>query len=118
MGEGKRKTIIAVALNALVIPGAGHIYIGYKVRGFVLMIACVFFIVVPLARFSILMTYALNLMGPSPTGLISDLLNAANIIWPEVRGAVLIATAALTIIWIFGIADVYMKSRCCQGIRD
>lgn len=112
--ESPKKTI-AIFLNALVCPGVGHIYMGYKVRGYVLAIACVFFIVAPLAKFVFAMSYAMNMMRAPSSNPVILLSQAAVVTWPDIKGVVLSSIAGIIIIWVYGIVDIYMKSK---GAKD
>ena len=103
--------ITALVLSLLVIPGAGHIFIGKKLKGFFLAIASVFFIVVPLVRYGMVASYALNVMAVQRGGPAINLLYAGELAWPEVRNIALLSLAALTLIWAYAAIDVYLETR-------
>lgn len=107
----KKKTLIAVVLNALVLPGVGHIYIGLRVRGTVLALLTVFFVVAPIAKYAMLMSYALNSMTVITSGAAANFAFALSSMWPAVKNAVILAAVAIAVIWVFGIYDVYVKSK-------
>lgn len=111
------KLIIAVLLNVFIIPGAGHIYIGQRVRGYVLSLATTVFLVVPLARYAILVSAALSNSPVHSQTPLAGMISAFGRAWPDAKELVILSLAALAIIWIFGIVDVYLRCKGDKNVR-
>ncbi len=112
MGAGKRGNVkIGLVLNALVMPGLGHLYLGYRWRGISMMLAIVFFIVVPLAKYSMMMTYALNTITVTTPEVVPNMLKAASIAWPGVQRIIYLSLVAIILIWSYGVVDILLMKR-------
>lgn len=102
---------IAIILNALVLPGVGHIYLGQRLKGTLLSLLCVFFIVAPIVKYGVMTSYVLNLMPPRDEPAALNLAYALANTWPQMRNIMLLSLGGLAIIWIYGIVDVYLVCR-------
>ena len=112
MGAGKRGDVkIGLVMNALVMPGLGHLYLGYRWRGIAMMLGIVFFIVVPLAKYSMMMTYSLNTITVTTPEVIPNMLKAASIAWPGVQRIIYSSLLAIAVIWVYGIVDLLIKRK-------
>lgn len=112
MGEcEKRNLSAAMMLNALVFPGIGHFYLGMRLKGAVMAIMTAVFIIVPVAKFAVLSSYAINIMKQTGTSPVFSMLRTFSEVWPLVRTTVLLAILGIVIIWTYGMADVWLIIR-------
>lgn len=109
-----RKTTIAIILNLFVMPGLGHIYMGFKMRGAVIAGICAFFLIAVIAKYMLMMSYALNVMSYQGTNPLQILFESAAIVWPEMRSAVLLGIAGILLLWGFSIIDIYNKGKTLE----
>lgn len=111
---GKRK--IAILLNALILPGAGHFYAGLRLRGAMLALACIAFITLPVIKYAMAFSYTLDMMDITGNlnfyGIMAEALVRA---WADVRTLSYLALAGLFIVWLFSIIDIVLKTRGTNG---
>lgn len=103
------KTATAVLLSALVLPGAGHLYLKHSRRGMVLIaisLVCLWFIVDGVMRQVSLVLGQLDVEGGAlDASRISELAAQASN-GPE-NSAAAVATLVLIVCWLIGMADAY-----------
>lgn len=104
-----KKLTRALILNALVLPGSGHIFIGSKLLGSTLAAATIIFLLAPIIRFLAAFSEALK-TPPQPgitgsLGLIAAAGKALSAHW----AFILLCFLAVILIWIYGISDIAMR---------
>ena len=111
-----KKTTTAILLSALVIPGAGHLYLKNKLSGFVLMsitIAALYVLVMTIIEKATLITDKIlnGNIQPDITAITelvrSELSNADT-------AAANVATIVFAVVWLIGIADSYRLGKKTQ----
>lgn len=111
MEPGKKDKIkYAIFLNAFILPGAGHFYIGERIKGVILSIISIFLVFAPVVKY--LMAAALGLQIVSQmnnTTALSKAMLTSQTVWPEVRSTLILAVIGILIIWGYGIIDLYIK---------
>lgn len=100
---------IAILLNAVVIPGSGQLLLGSKAKGAILMLASLFFIVLPVAKYVMFLSFALNMIDRSNLSSLAQMAYASSVIWPSVKMIVYLSASGLFIVWLYGIADIFIK---------
>ncbi len=107
----EKKLTRALIMNALLLPGSGHYYIGARVQGSFLALATVVFLAAPAIRFVIAFSFALK--NTLPTGVSGSLgiLAAMSYAWRAHGGFILISLLAVLILWAYSIADIAIRIR-------
>lgn len=110
MEKSKRTKVgSALVFNALVLPGLGHIFLGQKIKGVLLILSTLFFVVVPVAKYSVEVSFALNTMRTAHRSSAFDMLSALTTAWGPSKRLILMSVAALIVIWGYSIADIYFR---------
>jgi TM2 domain-containing membrane protein YozV len=97
-----KRTVTAVLLSALVIPGLGQLYLGRKARGIVIIL---------LINLLLLLTLFVLMKGLSPviaSKVISGTINSNDILaaLQSVTGFGQALLAGFALIWVYSIADI------------
>ena len=110
--DQKKKLKTAIMLNALVMPGLGYIYLGQKLKGTLMAVACVFFIIAPIVKYSMAAAYTLNIVA-NHTGSkdFGTLIQATSDMWPQLKSLLFVSVAGIALIWLFGVVDLSIKLR-------
>lgn len=104
----------ALLLNALVMPGAGHIYIGKSLKGYLMGIAVLVLLIIPIVR------YTMTVMEGMKTLIIGGNISASAITaisgaWAVNKNLILYSLLGILVIWIYGIADIMIQNRHGSG---
>jgi len=105
-----KKLSIALTMNALVLPGTGHMYMGRNVKGTVISILTIIFVFLPLVLYMITLNKHLRMLSPTLPVLkrsISSLSSA----WEANSTVILVCLLAIFILWLYGILDLLLKNR-------
>lgn len=103
-----------ILLNALVIPGAGHLSVGQKAKGYALTIAVLLLICFPILRFNIAMADVIGKLPPQG-GNLARFLKAMGIAWRAEGTLILCCLIAILAIWAYGIIDLILLKRRIEG---
>lgn len=103
--------ITALLLNALVLPGTGHWYAGYRLRGAVLAIISVFFVIAPTIKYMLVLSHVADVMRLQTPQILPTLPIMLSTAWQQVAAAVYLALGGILIVWVFGIIDIYQKTK-------
>lgn len=109
-----KENIKAALLSALVLPGAGQIYRGRRLKGAILVIAVTFLLIVGFILVVMAVQDALQGSG-SPSGM--DPVALAE----RLRGwlpAMLWLGGAFLCLWVYGVADALLGTGKKNGTRD
>jgi len=108
----KDKRKLALILNALVLPGLGHFYIGQKLKGVFLVIATLFFFATPLVKYTMLVSKMLAFVASlNNPNMLANLYQASALVWPNVKTILYISIIGLLAVWIYGIWDIWRVKR-------
>lgn len=103
------RSTTAVVLSALVLPGAGHLYLKQPGRGLVLIamsLVCLWIIVAQAMQQASAVLAQLETEGIVPdAGQVADLVSHASN--HSESGSAMVATLVLAGCWLFGIVDAY-----------
>jgi len=103
----------ALLLSAFVFPGAGYFSIGRKRRGFFIIIPVLYFILMPIIRYT---HTVMKLMSPGTARDIFDPTSyvAFSLSWNMHHRLIIWSLIAIVILWIFSILDIYLMMRETQ----
>lgn len=101
---------LAIFLNALVLPGSGHVLIGEKIKGYSMIAVFLFLFIYPLIRFTMDFSRAVK-TAPMSTGLGNALLASLSSSWVANKNLIVLSLIAIVIIWIYGIGDIMIKKQ-------
>ena len=104
------KLKIALVMNALVCPGAGHIVMGRKKKGYIMILMCISFALAPAFRFSISLAKAMAALGESSTAW-QKFAIAAPAAWHAEKQFILICLAGIVITWAYSLFDAVRMAR-------
>ncbi len=99
---------LALSLQAFVFPGAGYFVIRKRLRGFLMVVATSYFLIMPLVRFT---RTALTFSLPAPTQLHPSGIGAVSLAWAAHKELILWSLAGIVVLWVFGIVDVWRMKR-------
>lgn len=107
---------IALLLNALVMPGAGHIYLGKAVKGYLMSIAVFVLLIIPIVRYTMAVVDGLNnlIVGGN---ISSSAISAISGAWAANKNLILYSLLGIVIIWIYGIVDVMIEAKRISRIN-
>ncbi len=96
----------ALILNALILPGSGHIMIGATLQGVTMASVTIVFLLAPIIRFITAFQAAMRSQPPpgvsGPLGIVAAVGQA----W-KIHGAfILICLFAVVLVWAYGIGDI------------
>jgi hypothetical protein len=113
--ENDKKMTRALILNALVLPGSGHISIGLRLQGIIMAAATIVFLIAPIVRFLVAFSGALK--GAHTPGVSGSLsfIAAMGTAWKTHWAFILISFLAVILLWMYGIADIAVKIRRGSG---
>lgn len=103
--DNVKLTKIALLLNAFVMPGSGHIFIGQKFRGYLLSLITLILVIIPVVRYTMTVVNSLNALvvsGNISASAISTMGNA----WAINKNLILFCLAGIFAAWIYGIIDI------------
>lgn len=95
----------ALLMNALVFPGSGYFFIGRRMTGWIVTLAAVTLLFLPLIAFTAAFRAALrqlSLHGP----LVPQELAALAHAWHETHHLVWLSLAGIVLLWIYGMIDL------------
>lgn len=101
----EKRFTVAILLNALVLPGTGHFYLGKKTKGLVIALATTLLIFLPLYRYSMTAFYTIQLASAKSSDVMVGL-NAMSSAWAIHRSMILWAMVGVLLLWIYAIADL------------
>ena len=108
MGESQesKKLTRALILNALVLPGSGHVYLSETLKGLVIASATMVFLLASIVRFVTAFSAGLRSQPmPGMSGSLS-VLAAMGQAWKMHGAFILVCLLAVVLFWAYGIADV------------
>lgn len=98
----------ALFMQACVFPGAGYFLIGRKLKGFLVVFATLYFLIMPLVRFT--HTMFKLIMPLSKSGNVgANVMNALPIAWSVHGGLIIWSLVGIVVLWTFGIIDVWYQ---------
>lgn len=106
----KDRWTLAIILNALVLPGSGHLVIGQRLRGFVISGFTLFFTLFPLVRYLMAATNAMRMMAGRGAAFYSGI-QAMSTAWEANRSVILWCLLGILILWAYGIIDIIIRKR-------
>ena len=111
MGEGEesKKLTRALILNALVLPGSGHITIGDTLKGVTMASATIVFLLAPMIRFITAFQAALRSQPPPGVNASLGILAAVGKAWKAHGAFILICLFAVVLVWAYGIGDIAVR---------
>jgi hypothetical protein len=100
----------ALLLNSFVFPGAGYFSIGKKRRGIFVIIAVLYFLIMPIVRY---MHTVMTLMSPGKARDVFDPTSyvAFSLSWNMHHKLIIWSLIAIAVLWIFSILDIYLLMR-------
>lgn len=101
---------MAVLLNALVMPGSGHIYLGKKLKGYLLGITTLVVLFTPIVRYTMTVVEGLKKLTLEDNQAISGIGLISNA-WAINKSLILYCLAGLGVAWIYGILDIIIERR-------
>lgn len=104
------KLKIALLMNAFACPGAGHIAMGRKKKGYLMILFCVSFALAPAFRFGISLAKAMAAL-PVTTRVWEKLAISLPAAWQAERQFIFICLAGIIILWVYSLFDAYMMAR-------
>jgi len=111
MDQGKKRKI-AISLNALVMPGAGHYYMGYKLRGTLLALACLIFMILPIIKYTMLISYTLDMLDLTDNlTAFGAMAQALTLAWSDMKALAYLALLGILFVWIIGMIDIVLITR-------
>jgi hypothetical protein len=121
MGEGEesKRLTRALILNALVLPGSGHVTIGDVFKGVTMASATIVFLLAPIIRFITAFQAAMRSQPPPGIEGSLNVLAAVGQAWKAHGAFILICLLAVILVWAYGIGDIAVKiKRGRTGDRD
>ncbi|MFH1830672.1 MAG: hypothetical protein ABH871_07855 [Pseudomonadota bacterium] len=110
MGESKDKNLMrALIMNALLLPGSGHYFIGAKRKGLLMAVATLIFIIAPAIKFVTTFSYALEHQPPPGVSGSLGILAAMGFAWKAHGGFIVISIFTVILLWAYGIADIAIR---------
>ena len=109
--DDSKKLTRALILNALVLPGSGHISIGDTLKGVTMASATIVFLLAPIIRF--ITAFQAAMRSQPPTGMSGPLgvLAAVGQAWKAHGAFILICLLAVVLVWAYGIGDIAVRIR-------
>ena len=100
----------ALLINAFVFPGAGYFAIGKKTRGILVILAVMYFLIMPLVYYT---HTVMKLMAP---GTARDVLNPAtytafSVSWQMHHSLILWSLAGIVTLWVASLIDIYVSMK-------
>ncbi len=113
MGEGQdsKRLTWALILNALVLPGSGHVSIGATAKGLLIAAATMVFLIAAITRFFTAFQSALVSGPPRGAGASLGFLAAAGRAWSAHGGFMAVCLFAVLLLWAYGVADIAWRIR-------
>lgn len=113
MGESQesKKLTRALILNALVLPGSGHVYIGDTLKGLIIASATMVFLLASIVRFVSAFSAALRSQSLPGVGASLGALAAMGQAWRMHGAFILICLFAVILLWAYGIGDIALRIR-------
>lgn len=107
----------ALVLNALVLPGSGHIFLGRRALGYAIAIPVISLIVTPLVLYALSTMEALSkLSSPGMPGMKLGL-TSLHQAWTAEKGTIGLCILGIVGLWLYGIVDLcWWKKRCGGGV--
>lgn len=100
----------ALLLSAFLFPGAGYFSIGKKRRGAFVVVAVLYFIIMPIVRYT---HTVMKLMSPGTARDVFDPRTyvAFSLSWNEHHNLIIWSLIGIVVLWIFSILDIYVLMR-------
>jgi hypothetical protein len=109
--ESSKKLTRALILNALILPGSGHIMIGATLQGVTIASATIVFLLAPIIRFITAFQSAIRSQPPPGVSGPLGILAAAGQAWKAHGAFILICLFAVILVWAYGIGDIAVRIR-------
>lgn len=103
--DNPKSTKIALLLNALVMPGSGHIFIGQKLKGYLLSLVTLALLIIPIVRYTMTVVNSLNALVVSGN-ISASALSTMGKAWTINKNLILFCLAGTLAAWIYGIIDI------------
>lgn len=100
----------AILMNALIMPGSGHIYVGKPFRGYAIGTATLLLIMVPILRYTVSVVAFLN-AGSITSGAAATTLSAMSQAWSSDKNLILVCLSLIISLWLYGIIDIILMKR-------
>ena len=104
--DDSKKLTRALILNALVLPGSGHVSIGVTLLGVSMALATLVFLIAPIVRFLTAFQSALESQPPPGVSGSLGVVAAMGTAWKAHGGFIVVCLVAVLMLWAFGIADI------------
>ena len=100
----------ALLINAFVFPGAGYFAIGKKGRGIIVVIATLYFLIMPIVRYT---HTVMKLMSPTTARDVLDptTYTAFSVSWQMHHSLIIWSLASIVILWIVSLIDIYVSMK-------
>ena len=99
----------AIILNAFVMPGSGHIFLGEKTKGYLLGTAVIVLVLAPLMRFMLSVMQSTATLTAQDS-MIASSIDAFSVAWSANSTFIICCLLGVVALWIYGIVDVWRKS--------
>jgi len=100
---------IAILLNALIMPGAGHLFLKQRIKGTILSILTLVMFIIPIAVYiSDAMSGIDMLMAKNATQLSANIMGAMTSSWSMHRHMISSFAFAIIVLWVYAIIDVIL----------
>lgn len=106
-----RRTSSALLLNALVMPGSGHILAGMAAKGYAIASLTTLFVILPLVRYTLTVMDAMRRFSSHDGKEMIGGLSALGTAWQRDKRFILICACAVALLWLYGIVDLMLWER-------
>jgi hypothetical protein len=96
-------------MNAFVMPGSGHILLGMKFRGWAICLAVIGLLFAAMYKF--ISDSFDAMLGTHALGQMTTTFGAFAAAWQKDRDFIMICIAGIVLLWIFGVADVFINRK-------
>lgn len=107
MTKNSSKFRNALLFNALVMPGSGHMYVGQKVRGFIIAVVTLILVILPVVIYSVTTIKMLDAVSLAGNGAINAV-NALGHAFEMNKRAIIACLVSLGLIWLYSILDIVL----------
>ncbi len=108
------KLKIALIMNALVCPGAGHVVMGRKKKGYLMILACISLALAPAFRFAISLAKAMGAIGNGASAW-EKFSIAAPAAWKAEKQFILICLIILILTWAYSLFDAFRMAKTANS---
>ena len=103
----------ALLLNAFACPGLGHIAMGRKKKGYLMILFCVSFALSPAFRFGISLAKAMAAL-PLTMKIWEKLSISIPAAWKAEQQFIFICIGGIAVLWLYSLYDAYMMARSAR----